>query len=103
MQAAGWMHLRIFSVMAPRFGPSKALRRQHISYRMQPKAQTSVFGPYAFPYTMRLGFKGSPVWKYCGQKLVNSASTKVAMVHSTKQSNARYVGRVHTFKISGDM
>ena len=42
-------HLMIFMVIAPRFGASKALRRQHISYRMQPKAQTSVLGPYPLP------------------------------------------------------
>lgn len=82
----------IFMVMAPRFGASKALRRQHISYRIQPKAQTSVLGPYPFPCTHEC------------QRMVCNLFSGIAVPHALCSHGAQLLFyAVLTLKISGDM
>ena len=43
------MHLRTLMLMVAMLAASKAFLRVHSSYRMQPRAQTSVAMPYAWP------------------------------------------------------
>jgi hypothetical protein len=107
----------ILTVIAPRLPASKALRRQHSSYRMQPSAHTSVLAPYSLPWPctrqdtrLSEACRMQPdsclkLWRIWQWQHAWLDACMVASMHSMEQAvkHSRDPAAQRAFRISGDM